>query len=33
MTVETANALSGYFQTLYDLNHDLITLMRVRRHR
>lgn len=26
MTVETANALSGYFQTLYDLNHDLITL-------
>ena len=26
MTVETANALGGYFQALYDLNHDLITL-------
>lgn len=26
MTIQTVNALSGYFQTLYDLNHDLITL-------
>ena len=26
MTVEIANALIGYFQTLYDMNRDLITL-------
>ena len=26
MTVETTNELNGYFQTLYDLNRNLITL-------